>query len=261
MCDETRKTKNVVDLALAQAYVPICVSFLALCLVQFCVLVTQSDSMRSWIIILVVLQFFNFFIESSIFNSHAIFVTIANTGVLLQYEGVYRPTYDFRTAICFLWVFQFVIGNISLVLLDKKTQSVTVTKSLSAALCICLLISELFVNVKAESIVYNLIRPFFFYFGCIAWLYGTEAHSLRYDQPRDLHECTLRFSSLLVTPVVLSGLMTCLLTLVCITYTFKNNHDAQQEMGKKFDMPMLREDIIEDDTEMFRMAKSGIEQV
>ena len=266
MREDTPHRKNVypVDLKLAQAYVPICVSFIMLCLIQSFTCVTYSESMRSWVIVLFMLQFSKLFTRPSIFNSHAMFVTIANSGVLLAYQRIHTPPHDFQNTLPFLWVCQFLISNISLVQPLGMQKHASVTKILSLLLCVCLLVSGLFVKAKVEPMVFEFIRPFLFYFSCIMWLYGTESHMLRHDQAYELHECALRFNSVLVTPISVSGFLTFLICVVCIVHIIKNNSDFEnQEGGKKFDFitPVTKENMSRDEEkEMFRMAKSNQEQ-
>lgn len=225
--------KNV-DLKLAATYIPVCVAFFQLSIINIYVFFSPIDRLHSWSIVAMVLWCVKRCGKENIFEYNSLLQAIVFSSMMSNYrfELKDKGVIDTEWVMSIIWGVWFAFINLYLSFHNQLVDSGGVSNALLWLFYCLALISSFFSRMGDETRGIDGLKGFFFLVVSVFWVYMQNAHRLSHNRALSTDECILRFTALLMTTITVSSLLVVSLVLG-ITYAKKKQYTVFSTTKKK----------------------------
>jgi hypothetical protein len=243
---------GAVDLRLARAYVPICMSSLQLGLMLLFIATVPMAPAYSWLLAAIFVHVQRHVRPEAIFDSSVLLLAVSLASLVHEYRLQHAPAPRLQGTVNLLWVAHFVHVATCMAPWAKRIGAEYATWACHGAL----LVLSLYTAPAADMWNDMLVRPVIFFVSSVCWLYLVDGGQLSYSHVHDCHSLVLRFSPLLFTPLPVSCFLLLLTVAICVCvslhWQFPWRESSESKKHDDLSSP--------NDAEFFRMAMSAMSQ-
>jgi len=247
--------KNV-DLRLATTYIPVCIVFVQLFIINMFVFFSSMHPLHSWAVVSIVLWCLRRGGKEKIFKYNCLLQVVSLSSMMTHYrcELAQENTMHMRGVNGLLWSVWFASFNFYLSIKSQNMERNTAGKpSLWVVFCLMVLCS-FFSKMKDNFYDFDNLKGFLFIVVSVSWVYLHDSHRLSHKKALSSDECILRFTALLMTTVTV-----CLCLFFCFmlgVIYFNNFHTSLKTVTEKKNEDERNPDVekAEDINEIFKAA-------
>jgi len=230
-----------VDLKLAIAYIPVCMAFFQLSIINIYVFFAPTIPLHSWCLVAMVLWCMKRGRKEEIFEYNSLLQAVVFSSMMSNYRfGLKDGGADrMEGVVSVLWVAWFLGINLYSTSRAQPLDMGGVSGALPWLGYCLILNASFFAPMSEDTGKIDNLKGFLFLIVSVVWVYVQNAHRLSNKRALNTDECILRFTALLMTTISVSCALLLFLSLL-IAYLKQRNvaSNSMTDKASKDDAPL-----------------------